>query len=115
MLSRLAEYAFVNNKVVIDISGWRTMSIQVINPGGTISLLATNDGGAITGVTDGGPKDAQNFNAVQAVNLTSGSAVTAITTDDNYRIDPISFKYLQIGDGSTATGDKVLVFFSTQV
>ena len=115
MISRLVEYSFENNRRVIDISGWRTLSIQVINPSGTISLLATNDGGAITGSTDGGPKDAQNFNAVQAVNISSGTAVTAITTDDNYRIDPISFKYLQIGDGSTATGDKILVFFSTPV
>ena len=115
MVSRIGEYTLENNKLVLDISGWRTLTIQVINLGGTMSILGTNDSGAITGSSDGGPRDAQNFNAVQAVNLSTGAAATAITGSVLFRIDPISFKYLQIGDGSSATADKILVFFSTPV
>jgi hypothetical protein len=115
MIPYIGEYTLENNKLVLDISGWRTLTIQVIGLGGTMSLLATNDAGAITGSSDGGPRDAQNFNAVQAVNLTTGAAATAVTGTTLFRIDPISFRYLQIGDGSSATATKVLVFYSTPV
>jgi hypothetical protein len=110
MISKLDTLTFTNNKVVLDISEWQTLSVQVIGGSGTISLLATNDDGAITGSTSGNAGDAANFNAVQATNLTSGATATAVTGTNLFRIDPISFKYLQIGDGSTAVATKILVF-----
>ena len=110
MISEVRTPSLVNNKAVIDISGWQTLTVQVIGLGGTMSLSGTNDAGDITGSTNGSPGDAQNFTAVQAVNLTSGAAATAVTGTTLFRIDPISFKYLQIGDGSTATATKILVF-----
>jgi hypothetical protein len=110
MISKLDTLTFTNNKVVLDIGEWQTLTVQVINPGGTISLLGTNDDGAITGSTNGNAGDAANFNAVQATNLTTGIAVTAVTGTNLFRIDPVSFKYLQIGDGSTATATKIMVF-----
>lgn len=110
MTSILNEYLFTNGKLVIDIGEWQTLTIQLIGGSGTRSILGTNDNGAITGSTDGDALDATNFNAVQAVKLTDGSSVTAITDAALYRIDPISFKYLQIGDGSTASATKIMVF-----
>ena len=112
MISNLAEYQFINNKVIVDLGGWQTCSVQVIGLSGTVSLLGTNDNGVITGSTYGNAGDATNFTAVQATNLTTGTAVTAVTGTNLFRIDPISFKYLQIGDGSTAAGTKVLVFLT---
>jgi hypothetical protein len=110
MVSVLNEYLFTNNKLVIDIGEWQTLTVQIIGGSGTRSLLGTNDNGAITGSTNGSALDAANFNAIQAVKLTDGSSVTAITDTALYRIDPISFKYLQIGDGSTAAATKIMVF-----
>ena len=110
MISNLAILTFVNNKIVLDIGEWQTLTIQIVGGSGTRSLLGTNDDGSITGSTNGSALDAANFNAVQAVKLTDGSSVTTITDSALYRIDPVSFKYLQIGDGSTAAGTKVLVF-----
>lgn len=110
MISHLTNTTFTNGKVVLDISEWEVVSIQVIGGGGTISLLATNNPGDVTGVTDGGALDATDFNAVQAVNLSTGVAVTAVTGTNIFRITPAGFKFLQIGDGSTATATKVLVF-----
>lgn len=112
MISNLTEYTFTSNKLIVDVGGWQTCSVQVIGGGGTISLLATNDNGAITGGTSGSSGDAANFNAVQAINLTTGAAATAVTGTNIFRIDPISFKYLQIGDGSTATATKIMVFYT---
>lgn len=112
MVSILNTYSFTNNKLVIDISGWQTISIQIIGGSGTRVLLGTNDDGAITGSTNGSALDATNFNSVYATNLsTSGQTLAnAITDSALYRIDPISFKYLQIGDGSTAAATKIMVF-----
>ena len=111
MISHLSDYAgFVNNKLVLDVSEWQTLTIQVIGGSGTLSIQGSNDNGAITGSTMGGPGDAANFTAVQATNLTTGATATAVTGTNLFRIDPVSFKYLQIGDGSTASATKVLVF-----
>jgi len=110
MISIVRTPILVNNKAVIDIGEWQTCSIQVIGLTGTMSLLGTNDAGDITGSTNGGPGDATNFTAVQATNLTTGVAATAVTGTNMFRIDPIGFKYLQIGDGATATATKILVF-----
>ncbi len=110
MVTKTITLQMEGGRAVVDLAGWETASIQVINGGGTISLLGTNNAGDITGVTDGNAKTAANFNAVQAVNLSTGSAATAITGTILFRIAPIGFRFLQIGDGSTATADKVLVF-----
>jgi len=107
------DITFANNKVVLDISEYTTISVQVIGGSGTISLLGTNDPGDVTGSTEGGPKDAANFNAVQATNLSTGATVTAITGTNVFKIDPVAFKYLQIGDGSTAAATKI-IFFGTK-
>lgn len=110
MISHLATLTFTNNKVVLDISEWQTISIQLVGGGGTRVLLGTNDDGAVTGSTNGSAGDATSFTAVQAVRLSDGTSTTAITDGAIYRIDPVSFKYLQIGDGSSATATKILVF-----
>jgi hypothetical protein len=110
MTSHLATLTFSSNKVVLDVSEWQTLTVQLVAGGGTRSLLGTNDDGAIHGSTSGSAKDAANFTAVQAVRLSDGTAVTAITDGALYRIDPISFKYLQIGDGASAAATKILVF-----
>lgn len=115
MVSVLNEYLFTNNKLVIDIGEWQTLTVQIIGGSGTRSLLGTNDNGAITGSTNGSALDAANFNAVYATNLNSNTSnvqtITNTITDSSlYRIDPISFKYLQIGDGATAAATKILVF-----
>lgn len=112
MIGKLLELQLISNKVVLDVSGWETLSVQVIGLGGTMSLLATNDDGSITGSVQGNAVTATNFNAVQAVNLTTGASATAVTGTTLFRITPISFKYLQIGDGSTATATKVMVQLS---
>jgi hypothetical protein len=112
MISNLGEFQFTDNKLVLDISEWETLTIQVINPSGSITLEGTNDSGAVTGQSNGGPNTATNFSDVYAVELgDSTQALTnSITNDGLYRISPVSFKYLQIGDGATATADKILVF-----
>lgn len=109
-LMDLAPQLSTNNFYAIaDISEWETLTIQVIGLGGTCNIAGTNNGGEVTGVINGTPRDAADFNVVQAVKLSTGAAVTAVTDTVLYRISPIGFKYLRLGDGSTFTATKILV------
>lgn len=110
MIAQTLTPVLVGNKVVLDIGQWENITVQVIGGTGTISLLGSNDEGAQTGTIIGGPNTAENFTAVQAVNLTTGAAATAVTGTNLFRISPVSFRFLQIGDGATAAATKILVF-----
>lgn len=99
-------YAFV------DCSEWQTISVQAVGLGGTMSLSATNDGGSITGSTVDNARDAANFNAVLATNLTTDARASAVTGSNLFQINPVGFRYLRIGDGSTATATKLLVYLT---
>lgn len=109
-LMDLAPQLSTNNFYAIaDISGWETITIQVIGLGGTCNISGTNNGGEVTGVVDGTPRNSTDYNNVQAINLTTGAAATAVTGTTLFRISPIGFKYLRLGDGSTFTATKILV------
>lgn len=97
------------NYAVVTVSEWETLTIQATGTAGTLTIAATNDDGAITGSTNGGPRDATNFTPIQAINLTTGATATAVTDNTLFRITPVSFKFLRIGDGSAATATKLLI------
>jgi len=109
MISRLLTPDIANNKAVLDIGEWQSLTIQVIGLSGTASIQGTNDGGEITGSVNNSAATAANFTAVQATNLTTGAAATAVTGTTLFRIDPVCFKYLQIGDGSTFAATKIII------
>ena len=113
MISRLMDLApqlsATNFYAIADISEWETITIQVVGLAGTCTIAGTNDGGEITGVIDGTAKDSTNYNAVQAINLTTGATAIAVTGTTLFRIYPIGFKYLRLGDGSTFGATKVLI------
>lgn len=97
---------------IAECTEWETVTIQAVGLSGTCNITGTNNDGSITGSTNGGPRDATDFNAVQAVNLTSGTAVTAVTGTTLFRISPIGFRFLRLGDGAAATTTKLLLTFS---
>lgn len=97
------------NYAIADIGEWESLTIQAVGVSGTMTIAGTNDSGEVTGSTNGGSRDAANFTAVQAVNLTTGATATAVTGTNLFRITPVCFKYLRLGDGSSATATKLLV------
>lgn len=104
-----------NNGVKVDVSGWQNVTVQVDGtPSGTISITGTNDAGAITGTSDGNPLTSTNYTAIQATDISSGSAVTSITGAGSFKIiNPPRF--VQVGGASAATTGKVLFFLTTPV
>lgn len=104
-----------NNGVKFDTSGWQNVVVQLDGtPSGTISITGTNDAGAITGISDGNPLTSINYTAIQATDISSGTAVTSIAGAGSFKIiNPP--KFVQIGGASAATTGKLLVYMSTPV
>ena len=104
-----------NNSVIIETSNWQNVVVHLNGtPSGTISITGSNDGGAITGAVDDNPSTALNFTAIQATDMSSGTAVTAIAAAGNFKIINLP-KYVKIGGASAATTGKLIVFFTTPV
>lgn len=104
-----------NNGIKIDTSGWQNVTVQIDGtPSGTISITGTNDAGAITGISDGNPLTSTGYTAIQATDLSSGTAVTSIAGAGTFKIINAP-KFVQIGGASAATTGKVIVYLTTPV
>jgi hypothetical protein len=93
-----------NGFVNLDVGAWDDTIVQVVGPTGTVSFNTTNDGGAITGVTDGNATSATNWTALQGTNQATGSGVTTIAGGAGG-----SVKFTQVGKYIQITGTGVTV------
>ena len=92
---------------VADSSNWDYLIWQFVNPSGGIEINSTNDSGAIQGVTDGFSLTATNYVTTQAIKLSNGSSVTAVSTAGLYRVNQVG-QFVKFGqEGCTA--DKVII------
>lgn len=104
-----------NNGFKMDIANWQNVVIHVSGTlSGTINITGTNNGGEITGATGNSPTSAKDFTAIQATNMASGAAVTAIAAAGNYKLINLP-QYIQVGGASAATTGSVIVFLTTPV
>jgi len=94
-----------NNQFVLDVALWEYVTVQFVNPSGTINITGTNDEG-----TGNSSSATTNFTAIQAINLASAAVVTSIAAAGMFKIQR-GCKYIKFG-GAAATADKVLVFSS---
>lgn len=94
----------------IDVSGWDSITIQLVTPSGAINFLTTNDSGAIQGVTDGNAFTAANFTAMQATNLATGVAATSGAATGLWRTNAFG-RFLQLS-GTSVTAAKILIYLS---
>lgn len=99
----------------MDISGWENASVHFVGLAGTVSFFASNDAGAITGVSDGGAISSDNYVALAVATtaapntlITSGSASTVYILNP---VGPIRAKFISV-QGNDLSADKVLVFLS---
>lgn len=101
--------------ITLDMSGWDKTTIQTVAPVlGTIYIYGSNDAGQGQSVTDGNAQLATNFTTIQATNLASGSAVTAITAAGEYKVD-VNAQFLRLQGnpvGSPTNIYRLLLFHS---
>lgn len=94
-------------KITLDLSNWDKTTIQVIAPvTGTIFVYGSNDGGAVTGVTQGNAKLATNFNPVEVTNLATHAVVNSITAAGNYKYD-VNAQFLRLQGSPAGAGAAV--------
>jgi len=102
--------------IVQDLSGWNKTTIQVVPPfSGTMAVLATNDSGAVEGVTQGNADLATNFNSVQVKNLQTGTSVNYIYGAGLYEYD-VNAQFLKLSGTPAAAGTSVykLLLFNSK-
>lgn len=116
MLSKIKDITAELNAshlVNVDVSQWQNCTIHLSgNITGTINILGSNDAGAVQAVTDGNATSAINFTAIQATNLATGAAVTAVAAAGNFKV-VVGTKFIQIGGSNAATSGKVILFLNT--
>jgi hypothetical protein len=94
----------------IDTSGYDYCIVHFVNLGGAITFTGSNDGGGITGETDGNATSAINWVSVQGVNQTTGAAGTTAASGTIYKFSSVS-RYLKFA-GTASTSCKILVYFA---
>jgi hypothetical protein len=97
-----------NGFVNLDVGMWDNVEAQIVGPTGTVSFNATNDSGAITGVTDGNATSAKNFTPVQGTNIATGTASTTTAAAGTFKF-PVTARFLQLTGGGPLT--ELLVMF----
>lgn len=87
-LDQTRNYKGGNYNLIVDVSGWDNTTFQFVAPvNGTINITGSSDMGSPQ-VASGyyNPNLAQNFTAIQAINLSTGGAVTSVTAAGQYSI-----------------------------
>lgn len=98
MISRIMDLTAefnANNRVRLDLSEWEIVTFQIISPSAAIDFTGTNDGGEETGTLNPNAASSGNFSTIQAINLATGTAVTATSGSGLYKMT-ISCKYIQL-------------------
>lgn len=99
-----------NNRASFEMSNYDYAVIQMVSPSGTITLTATNDSGAVQGVTDGDITTATNYTTVHATRLFTDNQVTSLANPGLYRVNVVG-RYVRFG-GDNAQATKVLVMLA---
>jgi hypothetical protein len=102
--------AFANNNqnVRVDISGYDYALLHVVNPSAQINFNASNDAGALTGVTDGNALMAQNFQPADALNTATQTYVTSTSTNGIFKFSTVG-RFLQFVAASGTTVSKLIL------
>lgn len=103
--------------VTLDLSGWDKTAIQVVAPfSGQIAVLATNDSGAIQGVTQGNAELATNFVHSQVKDLTTLTSNGYIYGEGLYEYT-VNARFLKLQGIPSGAGSSVykLLFFNSKI
>ncbi len=104
-------------KLTLDLSGWDKTTIQAVAPfSGAIIVYASNDSGAITGVTQGNAKLAINFTPAEVTNLATHAVTGSISAAGEYKYDVnAQFLRLQGTPADAPTNIYKLLLFNSKI
>jgi len=97
--------------ITTDASGWDAVTFQIVAPiAGSMFLYGSLDSGALQGVRQGDASLATNFTPIQATNLATGTAVTAISAAGNYKVT-VGTQFIRLQGATAAAGTSVYRLF----
>ncbi len=102
-------------KITIDTSGWDKTIVQMVTLAGSALIYGTLDSGS-NASTQGNASLAINFTPIQAVDLSSGTAVSTLATGKLYRVtDDQQFLRIQGVPAQAGTSVYKLLIFNQKV
>lgn len=90
----------------VDLSGWDSVTVQLITPAAAVSFFGSNDDGSVAGSVQGSSAQALNFTALFMTNLATGVGAATGTVAGLWRSETLP-RFLQL-TGTTAA--KILVY-----
>lgn len=91
-----------NGFVMVDVSGWNKIVVQIRQPSGTINFQGTN-------YSLGDASQATYWETIQGTNLADGTAVTSAAADGIFRFEYIT-KFLHLEGAPSDTVDALIIY-----
>jgi len=113
MISRLVDVTSdfnANAKVQLDVGEWDYVVAQFISPTGTVTFKATNDGGAIEGISYGDSKSAINWNVINGLNLATNTSAVNTNATSLFKFNVVG-KFIQFESAGQTVG-KLLIQYA---
>jgi len=113
MISKLIDVTTefnANAKVQLDIGGWDYLVAQFVSPTGTVTFKATNDGGAVLGLSPGDAESAINWNVIQGLNLAANTSAVNTNATSMFKFNVVG-KFIQFESVGQTVG-KLLINYS---
>jgi hypothetical protein len=113
MISKLIDVTTefnANAKVQLDVGGWDYVVAQFVSPSGTVTFKATNDGGAVLGVSQGDAKSATNWNVIMGLNLATNTTAVNTNASSLFKFNVVG-KFIQFESVGQTVG-KLLINYS---
>lgn len=105
-----ADFTATQN-VRVDASGCDWVLVQIVTPSAQINFNASNDAGAIVGITDGNALSSQNFQPAGVENTANRAVVNSTITSGIFRYN-VTGRFLQIVAAAGTTISKLLVSYN---
>lgn len=113
MISRLVDVTSdfnANAKVQLDVGEWDYIVAQFVSPTGTVTFKATNDGGAVLGVSQGDAKSAINWNVINGLNLATNASAVNTNASSLFKFNVVG-KFIQFESVGQTVG-KLLIQYA---
>lgn len=93
--------------ITLDLSNWDKTTIQTVAPmAGVIFVYATNDSGAVQGVTQGNAQLATNFTSAEVTNLATHAVTNIISAAGTYKYD-VNAQFLRLQGSPSGAGASI--------
>ena len=100
------------SSATLDIGGWDFVVVHLVTPTGPVNFLTSNDGGGVSGVSDGNAVSATNFVAVTGTVLATGASATLLSASGLIKFSGIG-QFLRISGTAIAVTKAFIRYYKS--